>query len=283
MEERDLSRPLALVRHGLAAALTGLLAMGAGAEPRAVMQPLPGLEIGYKHLAPQLETPAPGQFEGSVATPAGTLRTSVRVAPDGEYVMQPGDTSFDMPAPGVVPGQVQLRALQDGGTAAAWRAPLGYGTAAETRTEWKPDRTGQALRLRHDLGWGNAAQAQVSKSSTAWADGSRLDLELTQRAGPLRLMLGADAADRGYISPSGGAEPRAGLRLGTQWPLAEGVRMEARYTRKSQWDADDPASALMLGTQLALPGRARLATGVEVDTQANRKAQMTLTVPLEAP
>lgn len=282
MEERDLSQPLLRTRHGLAAALAGLLAMGAGAEPRAVMQPAPGVEIGYQHLAPEVKTPAPGQFEGSLATPAGTLRTTVRVAPDGEQ-MQPGDTSFDMPAPGVVPGQVQLRALHDGGTAATWRAPLWRGTAAETRTEWKPDRSGQALKLRQDLGGGNAAQALVSQSSTAGAEGSRLDLELTQRAGPLRLTLGADAADRGYVASSGAPEARAGLRLGTQWPVAEGVRMEARYTRKSQWDADDPASALMLGTQLALPGRARLATGVEVDTQANRKAQMTLTVPLEAP
>lgn len=279
MEERDLS----CLRHALAAALVGLLAVSAAAEPRAVMQPAPGLEIGYQHLAPEVKMPAPGQFEGSLATPAGTLRTTVRVAPDGDYVMQPGDTSFEMPAPGVVPGQVQLRALQDGGTAASWRAPLWHGTAAETRSEWKPHRSGQAFRLRHDLGGGNTARAVVSQSSTADADGSRLDLELSQRAGPLRLTLGAETADRGYVASAGGTAPRAGLRLGTQWPVADGVRMEARFTHKSLWDTDDPASALMLGTQLALPGRARLATGLEVDTQANRKAQMTLTVPLEAP
>lgn len=263
----------------------GLVATHAGAEPpatRAVMQPAPGVEVGYQHLAPEVQTPAPGRFEGALATPAGTLRTTVRVAPDGEYVLRPGDTSFEMPAP-VVPGQLQLRALEAGGTAASWRAPLGGGTAAETRAEWTPGRSGQALQLRQDLGRGEAAQALVSQSSTAWAEGSRLDLELTQRAGPLRLTLGADAADRGYVAPSGGTEPRAGLRLGTQWPIASGVRMEARYTRKSHWDAEDPASALMLGTRLALPGRANLATGVEVDTQANHKAQMTLTVPLEAP
>lgn len=287
MEEREGPSPWAPYRC-LPAALLALLAVlaatpAAAESPlQAVMQPLPGAEIRYEHLAPHVRTPAPGRFDGALATPAGTLRTSVRVAPEGEYILQPGDTSFELLTPGL-PGQVQLNALEAGGTGAQWRAPLGRGLAAETRARWTPGRTGQSLMLRKDLGNGDGAQALVSQSSTESADGSRWDLELRRKAGPMRWILGANAAERSYVSSAGAVEPRAGLRLGTQWPVTPGVRMEMGLTHQQRWEDEGDITALKLGTRLALPLGGKLATGVELDTQARRKASVTITVPLEAP
>ncbi len=263
----------------LAVGLHALCAHAQTAEHRAVMQPAPALEIGYEHLAPDVEAPGPGRIDGALATPTGTLRTTVHVPPNGEQRWQRGDTSFELPAP-VLPGQLQLRGLEAGGTVATWRAPLGGITSGEARAERSSSRTGHALQLQQDLGGGEANRALLEVSSTAATEGSRWDLEWTRYTGLWRWTFGVDAAERGYVSTFGGMEPRTGLRLGTQWPIAAGVRMEVRYARQERWDTDS-TSALMLGTQLALPRRASLTTGLEVDGEARSKAMVTLTVPLE--
>jgi hypothetical protein len=254
----------------------------AQADPpsRAVMDPAPGVQVTYERLGPGDTPTPPGRFDGSVDTPAGTLRTTVRAVPNEEQRFQRGDTTFDLPAR-VLDGQLQVREREDGGLGAAWRAKLGAGLAADAQGERTPVRNGQALQLQQDFAGGHAARALVSSSKTATAQGLRWDLEVTHATSSARWSAGIDAAERSYVSASGGLEPRAGVRLGTQWLVAPHTRMEARYTRHVRWDTEEPSSSVMLGTRFDLPRRASLVTGVEMDTDSRHKASATLVVPLE--
>jgi hypothetical protein len=273
------------LRHSLAAPLLAALASlpaAAWADPpaRAVLEPAPGVQLGYERLGPQ-DTPSPaGRFDGALPTPVGTLRTTVREEPADERRFRRGDTTFDLPAL-LAPGRIQLRDREAGGAAAEWGAPLGAGLTAEAQGERTPVRTAQAMQLRQEFGGHQAARAQVSGSKAGAAQGSRWDLEWTRVTSQLRWTAGVDAADRSYVSPSGGLEPRAGLRLGTQYLVMPHTTVQARYTRQVRWDAPEPVSAVMLGTRFDLPRRLSLVTGVEVDSEAGHKASATLTVPLE--
>jgi hypothetical protein len=268
--------PAALIA-GLAAAHAGAQSAPAG---RAVMDPVPGVQVSYERLGSDDTAAPPGRFDGSIATPAGTLRTTVRAAPNDDRSFQRGDTSFDL-SNGVLGGKLQLRGLETGGTAADWRAPLGQGFEAKTESERTPVRTEQGLQLQQVFD-GGSAQALVSKSRASTGQGSRWDLELARVTGPSRWTAGVEAAERSYVSSTGGFEARTGLRLGTQWPLLPQSKMEVRYTRQIRWDTEEPVHSVMVGTRFQLPMRASLATAVEADTEARRKASLTLTVPLEA-
>lgn len=266
-----------------AAVLAGLAADAAGQAPgseRAVMEPLSGVQVSFERLGPDVCASPPGRFDGSVVTPAGTLRTTVRAVPTGEQPFQRGDTTFDLPTP-VFGGQLQVRELAAGGTAAAWHARLDAGLTADTLGEWTPIRSGQVLRLRQHFREGPVAQALLSSSRTPTAQGSRWDFELTQVIGHSRWSAGIDAAERSYVSASGASEPRVGVRLGTEWLLFPHARMEARYTRQVRWDVEGPVSSIMLGTRFDLPWRLSLVTGLETDADDGHRASLTLTVPLE--
>lgn len=279
-----MSSPLSR-RHRLPATLLVVLAAAhtsaqSGPPNRAVMQPAPGVQLSYERLGPEDSEAPPGRFEGSVATPAGTLRTTVRSLPNEERNFQRGDTSFELPKD-PLGGQFQVRELEAGGAAAAWRAKLGPGLAARTEGERTPVRSAEALQLQQDL-YGHRARALLSNSKTATAQGSRWDLEVAKITGLSRWSAGVESAEHSYVSSSGGLEARTGLRLGTQWPLSAKSRMEVRYTRQVRWEAEDPVSSVMVGTRFNLPLRASLATAVETDADAHHKASLTLTVPLEA-
>ena len=267
-----------------AALWIGLAAAHADAQTapsnRAVMDPLSGVQLSYERLGSESTASTPGRFDGSLATPVGTLRTTVHAAPVGERNFQRGDITFDWPAP-VLGGQVQVRDLQAGGTAAAWRARLDTGLAAETQCEWTPVRSNQALQLKQNFEDGYMARALLSRSRTAAAQGSRWDVEIGQEMGRSSWNAGIDAADSSYVSAGGGPEPRVGVRLGTQWLLLPHSRIELRYTLQVRGDAEERASTLMLGTRFDLPLRVSLVTGVETDTNDRHKATLTLAVPLE--
>jgi hypothetical protein len=207
------------------------------------------------------------------------LRTTVRAEPNQDRQFRRGDTTFELPSP-VLEGRLQLREREGGGTAAAWRAGLGSGLSAEAQGEKTPVRSGQAVQLQQAFG-SQVARAQVSSSKAQDAQGSRWDVELTRATTQARFSAGIDAAERTYVSSSGGMEARNGLRLGTQWLVMPHTRMEARYTRQVRWDAVVPLSTVMLGTRFDLPRRMSLVTGVEVDNESRQKATATLTVPLE--
>jgi hypothetical protein len=257
-------------------ALTAAHAVAQTTSERAVIEPVSGVEVSYERFGPDASASPPGRFDGSVVTPAGTLRTTVRAVPVGAQHFQRGDTTFELPNP-VLGGQLQLRELEAGGTAAAWRAPLSTGLTAETQTEWTSERSGQALKLQQQFGDSNVAQALLSSSRTTAAQGSRWDFEVTHP----RWSAGIAAAERSYVSASGGREARVGVRLGTQWLLFPHTRMEARYTRQVRWDAEEPVSSVMLGTRFDLPWRLSLVTGLEADADDRRKASLMLTVPLQ--
>lgn len=263
----------------LFAALTAAHA-GAQTSERAAIEPVPGIEVSYERFGSDVSASPPGRFDGSLATPAGTLRMMLHAVPVGVRHFQRGDATFELPSP-VFGGHVQLRELEAGGAAAAWRAPLDAGFAAETETEWTHVRSAQALKLQQQFGEGNAAQALLSSSRTPAVHGARWDLEFTQASGLARWSAGMDAADRNYVSASGGREARIGVRLGTQWQLLPHTRMEARYTRQVRWDAEDPVSSVMLGTRFDLPWRLSLVTGLETDVDERHKASLRLTVPLQ--
>ncbi|HSV81594.1 MAG TPA: hypothetical protein VLK85_20565 [Ramlibacter sp.] len=267
-----------------AALIVALTAAHAGAQTvpsnRAVIEPVSGVQVSYERLGPDTSANPPGRFDGSVVTPAGTLRTTVRAVPAGDRHFQRGDTTFELPTP-VFGGQLQVRELESGGTAAAWRARLDAGLTAETQCEWTSVRSGQALKLQQHFGEGNVAQARLSSSRTTTGQGSRWDFEVTQGTGFSRWSAGIAAAERSYVSASGGREARVGVRLGTQWLLFPHARMEARYTRQVRWDAEEPVSSVMLGTRFDLPWRLSLVTGLETDADDRHKASLTLSVPLE--
>lgn len=265
-----------------AAVLAGLAADAAGQtarSERAVMEPVSGVRVSFERLGPDVCASPPGRFDGSVATPAGTLRTTVRAVPTGEQRFQRGDTTFDLPTP-FFGGQVQVRELAAGGAAAAWQARLNAGLTARTLGEWTPVRSRQVLQLQQHFREGPVARALLSSSRTATAQGSRWDFELTQVLGHSRWSAGIDAAERSYVSASGGSDPRVGVRLGTEWLFFPHARMEARYIRQVQWDAEGPVSSIMLGTRFDLPWRLSLVTGLETDADDGHRASVTLTVPL---
>ena len=277
-------RPLPFPFCVPAALVLALVAPHASAQSalpsRAVMAPAPGVQIGYERLGAQDDPTPSSRFEGSVATPAGTVRTTVRAEPHEERRFQRGDTTFDLPSD-LFGGQLQLRELEAGGTATSWSTQFG-GLKAQTQDERTPVRKSQQLQLRHALGEGSTARALVSSSRTDAAQGSRWDLEVTRATSITRWTAGVDAAERSYVSSSGGLEPRTGVRLGTEWLLVPRARLEARYTHQVRWDVEQPWSSLMVGTRFDLARRASLATGVETDSDANHRATVTLTVPLEA-
>ena len=273
-----------LLRHRVSPALfVGISAAQAGAQPadRASMEPLPGVEVTYERFGSEGDAGPPGRFDGAFATPAGTLRTTVHAVPAGEQHFQRGDTTFDLATP-VFGGQLQLREMDAGGTAAAWRARLDAGLSAESHSEWTPVRTGQALKLQRQVGEGLVAvQGLLSSSKAAAVQGMRWDIAFTQDIGPARWSAEVDAAERSYVSAAGGQEPRVGLRLGTEWQLFPSTRIEARYTRQVRWDAEAAVSSILLGTRVDLPWRSTLSTGLELDTEDGHRASLRLTVPLE--
>jgi hypothetical protein len=266
-----------------AALCVGLAAAHAGAQTiapnRAEIEPVPGVQVSYERLGQDSGASTPGRFDGALATPAGTLRTTVRAVPAGQQ-FQRGDTTFELPTP-IFGGQLQVRELVAGGTAAAWRAQLDAGLTAQTQCDWTPLRSGQALQLQQDFGEGHVIQALLSSSQTATAQGARWGVEFTQASGLARWSAGIDAAERNYIAASGGPEARVGVRLGGQWPLFQHTRMEARYSRQIRWDTAEPVSSVMVGTRFDLPWRLSLVTGLEADGDDRHKASLTLTVPLE--
>jgi len=242
------------------------------------MEPLSGVQVSYERLGPHDSDSPPGQFEGSVATPAGTLRTTVHAVPLGREPFQRGDISFDW-ATRVLGGQLQLRDLGTGGTAAAWHGRIDADLTADTRFEWTPVRSGQVLRLNQNFGDGWAATALLSASSSASGQGSRGEFEVVQDAGRSRWNAGIDAAGPGYVAAGGGPEHGVGGVMGAQWLVMPNTRLEARYKWKLRSDAAPPAS-VMLGTRFDLPRRLSLVTSVETDANQH-KASLTLAVPLQ--
>jgi hypothetical protein len=265
-----------------AALLIGLAAAqadaGAPTSNRAVLEPLSGVQLSYERLGPDGSANPPGNFEGSLATPAGTLRTTMHAVPLGEQQFQRGDTSFEWTR--VFGGQLQVRDLQAGGTAAAWRGRLDASLTAEAESEWTPLRSAKALRLNQNFGDGGVAKTLLSNSRTAAGQRSRGDFEIIQETGISRWNAGIDAAEKGYVSAGGGSESGIGVRLGAQWVFLPHSRMEARYTRQLSREAEEPACSVILGTRFDLPRGLSLATSVE-SAANDRKASLTLAVPLE--
>jgi hypothetical protein len=266
-----------------AALLIGFAAAHAHAQTadsnRAVLEPLAGVQVSYERMGPDGSASAPGQFEGFVATPAGTLRTTVHAVPFGRQPFQRGDTTFEW-ATRVLDGQLQLRELQSGGTSAAWRGRLDASLAAETEYAWTPVRSGQALRLNQNFGEGRAATARLSSSQTDAGQGSRGELELVLDTGRSRWNAGIDAAEQGYAAAAGGPEPAVAGLLGAQWRLLPHTRLEARYHWKRRSDTDKPQSSVLLATRFDLPHRLSVVTSVETGA-SDYKASLTLAVPLE--
>jgi hypothetical protein len=263
--------------YRLSVVLIALLAVTHAGAQSVPLELVPGVKLSYERLGPDDAT-APGRVDGSVATPAGTLRTTVRALPSEERSFQRGDTTFE-PSTRIFGGQVQLRELEAGGTGAAWSTRLGTGLAAKTEGERSSARSAEALQLQQELDGGHVARALLSSSRTATEQGSRWDLEVAKITGLSRWSAGIESAARSYVSASGGSEPRAGVRLGTQ--LLPQSWTELRYTRQARWDAEEPVSSVMLSTRFDLPRHASLATTVETDADARAKASLTLTVPLE--
>jgi hypothetical protein len=247
---------------------------------RAVLEPLAGVQVGYERQGPEGSPSAPGQFDGSLATPAGTLRTTVHAVPLAKQQFQRGDISFEWPTR-VLGGQLLVRELQAGGTAAAWRGRLDASRTAETECEWTPNRSAQALRLNQDLGGGSAATARLSSSSTVAGQGSRGEFEIVEVAGRWRWNAGIGASEQGYVAAAGGPEPGVGGLVGAQWLLLPYTRLEARYKWKLGSDAEKPRSSVLLATRFDLPRRLSLVTSVETTEASDHKASLTLAMPLE--
>jgi hypothetical protein len=266
-----------------AALLIGLAAAHAHAQTplsnRALLEPLAGVQVSYERPGPAGSASPPGQFEGSFATPAGTLRTTVHAVPLAKQQFQRGDTSFEW-ATRVLGGHLQVRDLNAGGTAAAWRGRLDASRTAETQCEWSPVRSGQALRLDQDFGDGRAATARLSSSRTGAGQGSRGEFEIVQDTGRWRWNAGMDAAEQGYVAVAGGPESGVGGLMGAQWLLLPHTRLEARYKWKLRSDAEKPPSSVFLATRFDLPRRLSLVTSVETGA-SDPKASLTLAVPLE--
>jgi hypothetical protein len=266
-----------------AALLIGFAAAHAHAQTpvsnRAVLEPLAGVQVSYERPGPAGSASPPGQFEGSLATPAGTLRTTVHAVPLAIQQFQRGDMSFEW-ATRVLGGQLQVRDLKAGGTAAAWRGRLDASRTAETECEWTPLRSGQALRLDQNFGDGRAATARLSSSRTVAGQGSRGEFEIVQDTGRWRLNAGIDAAEQGYVAVAGGPESGVGGLMGAQWLLLPHTRFEARYKWKLRSDAEKPPSSVLLATRFDLPRRLSLVTSMETDA-SDHKASLTLAVPLE--
>ena len=266
-----------------AALLIGFAAAHAHAQTplsnRAVLEPLAGVQVSYERPGPDGSASPPGQFEGSLATPAGTLRTTVHAVPLAIQQFQRGDMSFEW-ADRVLGGQLQVRDLKAGGTAAAWRGRLDASRTAETECEWTPLRSGQALRLDQNFGDGRAATARLSSSRTVAGQGSRGEFEIVQDTGRWRWNAGIDAAEQGYVAVSGGPESGVGGLVGAQWRILPHTRLEARYKWKLRNDAEKSPSSVMLATRFDLPRRLSLVTSVETDA-SDHKASLTLAVPLE--
>jgi hypothetical protein len=263
-----------------AALLIGFAAAHAHAQNRAVLEPLAGVQVSYERQGPEGSASPPGQFDGSLTTPAGTLRTTVHAVPLAKQQFQRGDISFEWPTR-VLGGQLLVRDLRTGGTAAAWRGRLDAGLTAETACEWTPDRSGQALRLDQNFGDGRAATARLSSSSTVAGQGSRGEFEIVQDTGRWRWNAGIDAAEQGYVAAAGGPESGVGGLMGAQWRLLPHTRLEARYKWKLGGDAEKPRSWVLLATRFDLPRRLSLVTSVETTEASDHKASLTLAVPLE--
>jgi hypothetical protein len=268
-----------------AALLIGFAAAHAHAQTqtpvsnRAVLEPLAGVQVRYESPGPDGSASSPGQFESSLATPAGTLRTTVHAVPLAKQQFQRGDMSFEW-ADRVLDGKLQVRDLKTGGAAAAWRGRLDASRTAETECEWSPVRSGQSLRLDQNLGDGRAATARLSSSSTVAGQGSRGEFEIVQDSGRWRLNAGIDAAEQGYVAAAGGPESGVGGLMGAQWLLLPHTRLEARYKWKLRSDAEKPPSSVLLATRFDLPHRLSLVTSVET-AASDHKASLTLAVPLE--
>lgn len=266
-----------------AALLIGYAAAHAHAQNpvsnRAMLEPLAGVQVSYERPGPDGIASPPGQFEGSLATPAGTLRTTVHAVPLAKQQFQRGDMSFEW-ATRVLGGQLKVRDLRAGGTAAAWRGRLDASRTAETECEWTPVRSGQALRLDQNFGDGRAATARLSSSRTAAGQGSRGEFEIVQDSGRWRWNAGIDAAEQGYVAVAGGPESGVGGLMGAQWLLLPHTRLEARYKWKIRSDAEKPPSSVLLATRFDLPHRLSLLTSVEMEA-SDHKASLTLAVPLE--
>lgn len=266
-----------------AALLIGFAAAHAHAQTpvsnRAVLEPLAGVQVSYERLGPDGSASPPGQFDGFLSTPAGTLRTTIHAVPLAKQQFQRGDTSFEW-ATRVLGGQLQLRDLQAGGTAAAWRGRLDASHTAETEYEWTPVRSGQALRLNQNFGEGRVATVRLSSSRAAAGQGSRGEFEFVQDTGRSRWNAGIDAAEQGYVATAGGPESGVAGLLGAQWLLLPHTRLEARYKRKLRSDTEKPPSSVLLATRFDLPHRLSLVTSVETDAN-DYKASLTLAVPLE--
>jgi hypothetical protein len=266
-----------------AALLIGCAAAHAHAQTavpsRAVLEPLAGVQVSYERQGAGSSAGSPGKFDSSLATPAGTLRTTVHAMPLAKQQFQRGDISFEWPTR-VLGGQLLVRDLQAGGTAAGWRGRLDASRTAETECEWTPNRTGQALRLDQSLNDGRAT-ARLSSSSTVAGHGSRGEFEILQDIGRWRWNAGIDAADQGYVAAAGGPESGVGGLMGAQVVILPHTRLEARYKWKLGSDAEKPRSSVLLGTRFDLPRRLSLVTSVETTDASDHKAWLTLAVPLE--
>jgi len=275
-------RLYAALRIGLIG-IVGLVAAHAHAQSqapsRAVLDPLPGVQVSYERLGPEGSASPPGRLEGSLATPVGTLRTTVHAAPLAEQQLQLGDTSFDVESR-VFGGQLQVRGLHAGGTVATWRGRLGADSTAETDYEWTPVRSGQALRWNHNFGAGVAAAARLSISKTAAGQGSRGEFEVMQDIGRARWNAGIDAPEQSYVGPGGAGEAGVGVLVGAQWLILPHTRFETLYKSKLRSDSEKGASSVLLSTRFDLPRRLSLVTSVETDANAH-KASLAVVVPLE--
>jgi hypothetical protein len=266
-----------------AALLIGFAAAHAHAQGpvpnRAVLEPLAGVQLSYERQGAHDNASPPGQFEGFLVTPAGTLRTTVHAVPFARQPFQRGDTSFEW-ATRVLGGQLQVRDLQAGGTAASWRGSLEASLTAETHYEWTAARSSQAVRLNQDFGEGSVATALLSNSRTAAGQGARGEFAFVHDAGRWRWNAGIDAAEHGYAAAAGGPESAVAGLLGTQWLVLPHTRLEARYNWKRRIDTEKPLSSVLLATRFDLPHRLSLVTSVETDA-SDFKASLTIAVPLE--
>lgn len=276
-----MAQPVPPCRVVVAALFVGLAAAQAGAQAphggRAVFEPLAGVQVGYERFG--ADAGASGRIDGAVASPVGTLRTSLHVVPGRGRQIQPADFSYELPA-AVFGGHLQVRELGAGGRGASWGGQLLPGFNAEAHWERTPVRSAGALRMRQVIGDGDVVQAVLSTARTAWDAGSRCELELAQATRGVRWSAGLDAAERGYVSAWGGPEARYGVHMGAQWLLFPHAWMEAKFSHHVRWDTEQAASRAMLGSRFELPRLFTLVAALELDTDQEPRAKLSLSVPL---
>ncbi|HZY18744.1 MAG TPA: hypothetical protein VFE82_09690 [Ramlibacter sp.] len=177
--------------------------------PNGTVVATPGLQVQYE---PADATQAgPGRLEGVAAVPAGELRSSVRIDPNGERTLTRLETRWQLQAPGPLRTVVLGDTVASGG---GWSRPVRLGGL----------RFGRPLSLRTDpTAPIDAARKPVAATQLA-PGASDYEVEMG------RVRSGWNAAEGEYGENYAAAAYRAGVTAG----LTAEVRTEWTDTRQAQ-------------------------------------------------